>query len=124
MTGELAVNTAGTSGPPVLWLHGYTMTSQIWSVLWRLLPYRCHLGVDLPGHGRSPAMRADLTLPEVADQVAGIARTYGARDIVGLSFGSISRISGAGHLPLLERPDLAASILDRFLAGQPTGVTS
>ncbi|MGF1432127.1 alpha/beta fold hydrolase [Kitasatospora sp. LaBMicrA B282] len=98
-------------GEPVLWLHGYTMDSSTWHPLWDRLPGWRHLGVDLPGHGGSPALRPGLTLPELADQLAEVLRASGARRVVALSFGSMSAIQLA-----FQEPDL----VDRLVLAAPT----
>ncbi|MCB5163510.1 alpha/beta hydrolase [Streptomyces bambusae] len=99
------------SGPTVLWLHGYTMDATLWRPLWRLLPGLRHVGVDLPGHGGSEAMRPGLTLPELGAQVMGLARAQGARRWVGLSFGSTVALEAA-----LAYPDE----VDRLVVGAPS----
>ncbi|WP_030271359.1 alpha/beta fold hydrolase [Streptomyces sp. NRRL B-24484] len=117
MTGPhgLHLHTEG-SGPAVLWLHGYTMDSTVWQPLWRLLPGHTHIGVDLPGHGRSTPLTPGLTLPELAAQLADVARETGARRVVALSFGSTSALQLALQEPgLVERLVLAAPTL----AGTP-----
>ncbi|MFJ5547856.1 alpha/beta fold hydrolase [Streptomyces sp. NPDC093225] len=99
------------TGPTVLWVHGYTMDATLWRPLWRLLPGLRHVGVDLPGHGGSAPLRPGTTLPEVAEQVAEVARAEGARRWVGLSFGSTVVLQMA-----LARPDA----VDRLVLGAPT----
>jgi pimeloyl-ACP methyl ester carboxylesterase len=76
------------TGPAVLWIHGYTMDSSVWAPLWERLPGFRHVGVDLPGHGRSAPMRPGTTLPGLALRLAEIAAAYRARRVVALSFGS------------------------------------
>jgi pimeloyl-ACP methyl ester carboxylesterase len=84
---DLYVQTAG-QGPAILWIHGYTMDSSVWSPLWRLLPGFRHVAVDLPGHGRSGPMPANLTLPDLGARLAEVAAAHEARQVVALSFGS------------------------------------
>jgi pimeloyl-ACP methyl ester carboxylesterase len=91
---RLASRTCG-DGEAVLWLHGYTMSSEIWAVLWNLLPGWRHIGVDLPGHGASDAMPPKLTLPALAADLAALAQP---RHVIGLSFGGMIAIEVAAFL--------------------------
>jgi len=107
----MATRSAG-SGPPVLWIHGYTMDSSTWAPLWELLPGWRHVGVDLPGHGGSGPMPAGMTLPQLAAAIADIARAEGARRMVALSFGSLAAVQLAVDYPgLIDRLVLAAPTL-------------
>lgn len=107
----MATRSAG-SGPPVLWIHGYTMDSSTWAPLWELLPGWRHVGVDLPGHGGSGPMPAGMTLPQLAAAIADIARAEGARRMVALSFGSLAAVQLAVDDPgLIDRLVLAAPTL-------------
>ena len=110
MTAPLAVTVTG-DGPPLLWVHGYTMSAPVFRVLWHLLPGRRHVAVDLPGHGRSPSMPRDLTLPHLAVDLAAVAREHGCRDVVGLSFGSMAVVQ-----TLVDHPD----VFDRAVLAAPT----
>ena len=84
----LAVIERGT-GPAVLYLHGYTMCAQAWEPLWAALPGWRHIGVDLPWHGRSRALRDDEDLAALADLLVSRARAAGVRHVVALSFGTV-----------------------------------
>lgn len=81
-------------GPPVLWLHGYTMDSRVWEELWDELPDWEHVGVDLPGHGASPALDTG-DLPALGRRIARLARAVGARRLVALSFGTLLALQAA-----------------------------
>ena len=111
MSTELRTHTAGAVGPVVLWIHGYTMDSSLWAELWDLLPGFRHIGVDLPGHGGSGPLPAGLTLPALAAQLAGMARSAGASRVVALSFGTIVGLQLA-----IDAPDL----VQRLVVGAPT----
>jgi len=104
----LATLVAG-DGPAVVWLHGYTLDSSTWRPLWTLLPEWRHVGVDLPGHGRSdPAM----SLPGAAADVADVIRSCGATRLVALSFGTILAVQVVLDEPdLIEQLTLAAPAL-------------
>lgn len=53
MTPETAVRIAGPEGaPPVILLHGWTMTGAIWAPVMDRLPARCY-APDLPAHGET-----------------------------------------------------------------------
>lgn len=99
------------SGPAVVWVHGYTMDSSIWSPLWSRLPGFHHIGVDLPGHGGSSPMDKNSTLSAVAAELAEVARTWGAASMVALSFGSLIALQVA-----IEHPE----VLDRMVLAAPT----
>ncbi|GGS93556.1 3-oxoadipate enol-lactonase [Planobispora rosea] len=105
----LAVHRCGSSGPGVLWIHGYTMDSTLWKPLWDLLPGFRHIGVDLPGHGASGVLPPGLTLPELADRLAGVAGDHGADRVVGLSFGTISALQLAVDHPEVTRALVVAA---------------
>src|ERR1700753_1702553 len=81
---DMHVETSG-HGPAVLWQHGYTMDSTLWHPLWELLPGFRHLGVDLPGHGRSGPLHPGDTLPALAARIAEIARAERAALVGALS---------------------------------------
>src|ERR1700760_2104480 len=110
MTAKLHFRTPG-SGPAVLWLHGYTMDSSVWTELWDRLPGWRHVGVDLPGHGQSPPLVPGLTLADLAAQAAEVAKATSAHLVVGLSLGSSVALQLA-----IDRPDLVR----RLVVGAPT----
>jgi pimeloyl-ACP methyl ester carboxylesterase len=96
-------------GPAVLWIHGYTMDSTLWHPLWDLLPGFRHIGIDLPGHGRSGPLCRDDTLPALAARVAEIARAEQAHRVVALSFGSCVALQlASSHPHVVSRLAVAA----------------
>jgi pimeloyl-ACP methyl ester carboxylesterase len=101
----LTVCAAGT-GPSVLWLHGYTMRSEVWKALWSRLPGWRHLGLDLPWHGSSRDLRDGEDLASLADTVVAHARTHGVQAVVGLSFGTVLASEMA-----IRHPDFGVSWL-------------
>jgi 2-succinyl-6-hydroxy-2,4-cyclohexadiene-1-carboxylate synthase len=65
------------SGPPLVLLHGFTQTGRLWGPFGDLLAgSRTLVAVDLPGHGDSGSVRADL--PTTASLVA-----EGVRAVIG-----------------------------------------
>lgn len=105
---DIHVETMG-HGPAVLWIHGYTMDSTLWYPLWGLLPGFRHVGIDLPGHGRSGPLVGDETLPGLAERIAEIAATEKTRRVVALSFGSAVALQLAATYPdLVSRLAVAA----------------
>ena len=99
------------SETPVSWVHGYTMNSRIWRELWSLIPGRDHVGIDLPLHGVNAGARPPASMSGWAAGVAQEMERNGARDLVGLSFGSSIALQVA-----VERPDL----VDRLVLAAPT----
>jgi 2-succinyl-6-hydroxy-2,4-cyclohexadiene-1-carboxylate synthase len=79
------------SGPPLVLLHGFTQTARLWGPFGELVATsRTVLAVDLPGHGGSAALRADL--PTTADLVASSVRDLLGEgtscDVLGYSLGA------------------------------------
>jgi pimeloyl-ACP methyl ester carboxylesterase len=105
---ELHVETRG-DGPAVVWLHGYTMDSTLWRPVWDLLPGFTHVGVDLPGHGRSGPLTPGETLPGLAARIAAVLTAQQASRVVALSFGSCVALELAASQPhLIGRLAVAA----------------
>lgn len=92
-------------GENVLWVHGYSMDSSVWGELWRLLPEWEHIGIDLPGHGASRAIRPGEDLSALALSLGQLAHEQGARHLVALSFGTMVALQIA-----IEYPDAFASL--------------
>jgi 2-succinyl-6-hydroxy-2,4-cyclohexadiene-1-carboxylate synthase len=78
------------SGPPLILLHGFTQTGRLWGPFGdRLAESHTLVAVDLPGHGDSGAVRADL--PATADLVAEAVRSQvgdGPSALLGYSLGA------------------------------------
>jgi len=67
------------AGPPLALLHGFTQTGRLWGRFGeRMTESHTLIAVDLPGHGGSDAVRADL--PEAAALVAEAIRATVGRD--------------------------------------------
>lgn len=101
MPGPLAVHQVG-HGPAVVWLHGYTMDSSLWTELWGLLPGYRHIGVDLLGHGASPGYELGTSLADLTSGVVEVLRESRAHALVALSMGTIVAFDTiiGGHYPL------------------------
>lgn len=84
----------------VLWFHGYAMDSSIWDDLWDHLPGWGHVGIDLPGHGRSRPIEPGEDLASLAATIARVAADHGVRHLVGLSFGTIIALEVALRAPV------------------------
>lgn len=82
----------GGGGPPVLFIHGYTLTGLMWRPTIDLIArrYRC-IAPDLRGHGGSQATET-ATIADLADDLAFLLDGLGERRrvvLVGLSLGGI-----------------------------------
>jgi 2-succinyl-6-hydroxy-2,4-cyclohexadiene-1-carboxylate synthase len=92
------------SGPPLVLLHGFTQTGRLWGHFGELLALSHTLvAVDLPGHGDSASVRADL--PATADLVAQAVRDQIGEEqcvLLGYSLGArvALHVGMAGSLPL------------------------
>ena len=78
------------SGPPVVMVHGFTQTARLWGPFGDLLAQNHTLiGIDLPGHAGSDAVRADL--PTTASLVRdAVVATVGSDpcSVLGYSLGA------------------------------------
>jgi 2-succinyl-6-hydroxy-2,4-cyclohexadiene-1-carboxylate synthase len=121
----LSVTEVG-DGPGVLWLHGYTMRSDVWQPLWSKMPGWRHVGLDLPWHGASRGLREGETLAMLADSVVAYAASASVSHVVALSFGTILATEMAGRHPdacdswTLAAPSLAGmphepAVMRRYL---------
>ncbi len=95
-----------SDGERVLWIHGYTLNSNIWDELWSHMPSLHHIGLDLPGHGASEPMLVDEDLGRLARRIASFASELGARHLIGLSFGGMVALQVA-----IEAPDAFDSLI-------------
>ena len=92
------------AGPPLVLLHGFTQTGRLWGRFGDLLA-ESHtlLAIDLPGHGDSGPVRADL--PTAAELVGDAVRSQVGETpcvLLGYSLGArvaLHAVLGAG-LPL------------------------
>jgi 2-succinyl-6-hydroxy-2,4-cyclohexadiene-1-carboxylate synthase len=96
---HVAVVSRGT-GPRIIFLHGFTQTARSWhAVAHEFKADHEIVAVDLPGHGDSGDVRADLT--QTADLVAESA---GAGTYIGYSMGGrVGLHLALGHPQLVER---------------------
>jgi 2-succinyl-6-hydroxy-2,4-cyclohexadiene-1-carboxylate synthase len=77
-------------GPPLVLLHGFTQTSRLWGPLAdRLADVRTLVGVDLPGHAGSDAVRANLSdTAALVAQAVTAAVGDNACELLGYSLGA------------------------------------
>jgi pimeloyl-ACP methyl ester carboxylesterase len=78
------------NGPAVVLIHGFPMNQQVWNDLAEKLSEAHHvITLDLPGFGKSPALKPGFTLENVAHEVAEWVRErkYEQPVIVGHSLG-------------------------------------
>jgi 2-succinyl-6-hydroxy-2,4-cyclohexadiene-1-carboxylate synthase len=70
------------------------MDSRVWDELWDAFPGLSHIGVDLPGHGKSPPMDTG-DLPALGRRIVRLSRRHGARRLTALSFGTLLALQAA-----------------------------
>ncbi len=92
------------SGPPIVLLHGFCETHEIWSDFIAPLAKKFRVIIpDLPGFGSSPALSDSFTIDDVGHAVAhwltdmGINRSL----VIGHSLGGYVTLSLAAHHPQL-----------------------
>jgi 2-succinyl-6-hydroxy-2,4-cyclohexadiene-1-carboxylate synthase len=74
-------------GPPLVLAHGFTQTGRLWGRFGEVLAAHHRLvRVDLPGHGGSAGVRADL--PSAGDLLLAAAPGDGPVDVLGYSLGA------------------------------------
>lgn len=112
----LAVVTGGSlfyrsmgSGPPVLLLHGYSLTSSFWTpYLTELAKRHRVVAFDLPGHGRSDRLRPTFSHGPAA------ASLLEAADSLGISTFHVVGHSSGGLIALhiaLQQPERVSSMV-------------
>ncbi len=80
---------AGTSGPPLLLLHGWGAFKELWwSTMLALAPDYRVFAIDVPGHGASP-LRGIATIADLATVIADFCKLSGLPEVtlVGHSMG-------------------------------------
>lgn len=116
----LAVRVAGC-GPTLGWIHGYTMTADVFADIWPLFPGFRHVGVDLPGHGRSADRSGGGSLADIAALVARTLADHGARSVVAVSMGTMVAFEMViGRLLPLDKLAVIAPALVGMPAGEGT----
>ena len=108
---DIAMIRADGGGDGVLWIHGYTLNAGIWAELWRLLPGWRHIGIDLPGHGRSAPLAPGETLRGLARRLNRLAAEQGVRHLVALSFGGMIALQMAIEAHVREEEGRAFPLL-------------
>ena len=98
-TGDVRARVQRGPACGVLWVHGYTLDSTVWNGIWSHLPGWTHYGVDLPGHGASPAAWPGRSLSEIGLRLAEAAASREIEHVVGLSLGSVIALEIALSLP-------------------------
>jgi pimeloyl-ACP methyl ester carboxylesterase len=85
---EVFVSVKG-SGQPIVYLHGFLETNEIWSAFTEQLPNYKHFLFDLPGFGKSDALPFHFSLTDVATQVVRKTEQLGLQNfhLVGHSLG-------------------------------------
>lgn len=86
-------------GPLLVLLHGLSGNSGVWSSLLPHLSGRRWLAVDLPGHGRSPALAA-YTYANCADAVDAVLPDDDEVVVLGHSFGGVVGLALAAVRPV------------------------
>ena len=112
----------GSSGPPVLLLHGLGSRAADWMPQIQVLaPHYRVLAVDLPGHGASPLPPGSLTIEAMADAAAAVAAAVctAPAHVVGLSLGACVAIRLALQAPEHVRSLTLVSPFARVSAGGP-----
>ena len=138
---EALSSTVEGSGPRVVLVHGFTQTLASWEPLAARLRARWQVvRVDLPGHGGSAAVRADLPttaellgtgaqeplwarLPELAAPALLAAGELDGKfaamaERMAGAIGPRARVAlvpGAGHAAHLEQPEAFGDLVESFL---------
>ncbi len=107
---------AGTSGPMIVLLHGWSAFKELWwSTLLALAPHAHAYALDMPGHGDSPLF-GSASMRQIAERVEQFCAMRGNEPIVLIGH------SMGGNIALeltLARPDLVAQLVLVDAAVQP-----
>ncbi len=111
------------SGPPLVFLHGWGMNSDIWEdIVPRLTQHHTVTLIDLPGHGRSQLSQPDYGIEVLAEQLAEVIPE--AAIWVGWSLGGLIALQIAAQYPGKVKALLMVASSPRFVKvpGWPYGV--
>lgn len=101
-------------GAPILFLHGVTLSSEIWSYQFHDLgPSQRTIAVDLRGHGASQPGEEQMTIAAMADDVADVLEALDLRQVtlVGHSMGGMTLLRFARRHPDLLRARVGATVI-------------
>lgn len=116
---ELAIgyDLAGSSGPPVVFLHGVGSDRSVWrrQLAAFAADYRA-IAIDLRGHGESEAPPAPIDRAGFAADVAGVLRALALEPahLVGLSMGGVVALETYARTPELVRSLTLADTFARY----------
>lgn len=94
-----SLNPNSSQEEKVLWIHGYTLDSSIWSTLWENLSNWQHVGIDLPEHGASACLEKGETLSTLSNRIGKLAIAHHISHLIGLSFGGMIALQVATQFP-------------------------
>lgn len=125
MSLPLNIESRGTGGTPILFVHSFAGDLSHWQAqLDHLKPVRRCVAFDLSGHGRSPATLAHYSIEELAKDVAEVADAQRLEDfvLVGHSAGALIAAQYASTHPrriralgLVDAPPAPGAIPPRQL---------
>lgn len=111
----------GTSGPPVVLVHGLDGSAANWVTVGQHLAARHRvLAIDLPGFGRTPLGHHSSRMTAHADLVARVTRDWADGPVLlgGNSMGGVvAALVASRHPDLVRRVTLVASALPRAGSG-------
>ncbi len=112
-------------GPPLVFLHGWGMNSDVWEEISPQLSQRYTvILIDLPGHGRSTLSPHDYQLEQLAEELIEVIPQ--AAILVGWSLGGLIALQIAHQYPEQIKSLVMVTSSPRFVQGDswPYGVDS
>ncbi|MCF8602070.1 alpha/beta hydrolase [Gordonia sp. HY442] len=139
MTQQLVTTASGTrinvrdvgEGPPVLFIHGWSLSGEVWDRQLRIVAEAGHraIAMDQRGHGGSDAPLSGYDITDLTDDAIGVLDALGISSavIVGWSLGGMVALRAAHDQPdrvdavvMVASNGVAASRTDAFPFGVPT----
>src|SRR3954471_14304993 len=102
------------SGPPLVLLHGVTLTYEVWNYQLHDLADRFRvIAVDQRGHGKSTAGQEGLAVPRLGADLAAVLTALDLTDaiVVGHSMGGMVLLQFAVDIPEVVRRRVAGMVL-------------